>query len=346
MASPSYPAHPRPAGTRRFRKPLNGGLDVPTRHGWFQGHDGTRLFYCVEGEGPPLVFCYGMVCSSLHWTYQIQRLSTRHQAVWFDYRGHQNSETPADLSTLTIPSIAKDLGCLFDELKLPPAVLLGHSMGVNVVLEFYRQRPRDVAGMVLANGTAKRPLETLLNNTVIGHTFTLLSRLHDLSPRLFRGFWRNYLENPVIDAIVGIGGFNPHLTPPEDIRMYVKQISQMDPLVLLNLVANYDSYDATAWLHTIDKPTLILAGENDDVIPPAQQELLHQLIPGSRLATLAHASHCSQMDLPETVNAIIEEFLERAGISRRAEAEAASPSRESASPTTPPSRSRHQPSAS
>jgi pimeloyl-ACP methyl ester carboxylesterase len=292
------------------------------------------------------VFCYGLVCSSLHWTYQIERLRTRYRTIWFDYRGHQNSDLPQDLSTLTIPAIAKDLECLVQQLDLPPAVFLGHSMGVNVVLEFYRRRPDLVSGMVLANGTAKRPLETLMDNNVSGQSFKVLRALHDTSPRVFRALWTHYLENPVVNAIVGMGGFNLHLTPPEDVALYVRQISEMDPLVLLNLVDNYDTCDHTAWLHEVHVPTLILAGAKDQVIPLPQQELMHQLIPGSDLVVFPHGSHCSQMDLPEQVNTAIEHFLEKIGFMGARAAGEPNPPKETASPPIRPNPPPPPPSAS
>jgi len=80
-------------------------------------------------------------------------------------------------------------------------------------------------------------------------------------------------------TLVALGGFNPHLTPKEDIDLYVDQVMDMDPSIMINLIENYDSYDATSWLHTIEAPTLILSGEQDRITPLEEQELMHQLIP-------------------------------------------------------------------
>src|SRR3954468_3593169 len=109
MTIQSRPAGARKKSLRQRKEPL---IEVPSRHGYFKSFDGTRLFYSVEGQGKPLIFCYGLVCSSLHWTYQIQHFSRRYQAVWFDYRGHQNSDLPKDLDSLTVPNIAHDLEIL------------------------------------------------------------------------------------------------------------------------------------------------------------------------------------------------------------------------------------------
>lgn len=281
----------------------------PVTHGYIKSFDGTKIFYSVEGKGPPLVFCYGLVCSSLHWTYQIEYFQQRYRTIWFDYRGHQNSETPKDLTSLTLPNMARDLGVLLDELGIQDAILLGHSMGVNTVLEFYRQQPDRVRGMVLANGTPKPPLETLFRNNAFQAGFQLLKKLHAKSPEMVSLFWKLQKGNPLARSLIAFGGFNPHLTPQEDIQLYVDEVADMDPAIFIHLIGNYDTYDATAWLHTVKAPTLVIAGEDDHVVPVEQQELLSQLIPNSRFEVVRHGSHCPQMDLPDLVNLKIERFL-------------------------------------
>ncbi len=304
------PKWPRPRGARApfvaTREDHEG-----TRHGYLKSFDGTRIFYSKEGSGPPLIFCYGLVCSSLHWTYQIDYFRKNYSTIWFDYRGHQNSDTPEDMKSLTIPNIAADLGQVMDTLEIKDAVLLGHSMGVNIVLEFYRQQPTRTKGLILANGTSRRPLENLfhMNATEVG--FKLLRKFYDLSPKYFEKFWRSQGDNPITRAIVGRGGFNVHLSAPEDIEVYVKQVTSMDPRVFLNLIENYENADATSWLHEISVPTLIVSGEKDHMTPLKEQQLMHQLIPNSQLEIIKHGSHCAQMDLPDLVNSKIERFLKQ-----------------------------------
>ncbi len=303
----------RPSGSRKksLRDRLRPDTDVPTKNGYFRSFDGTKLFYSVEGEGKPLIFCYGLVCSSLHWTYQIEHFRKNYKTVWMDYRGHQNSEVPEDIGSLTLESLAKDLKLLLDELKIPDAVFLGHSMGVNVVLEFARLHPERVSGMILSNGTANRPLETLLNSNALVPGFRLLELLRDKSPALLKKIWTLQKGNPLVHRMIGFLGFNPHLTAKEDISLYVDQIAEMDPRVFLALIRSYDNYDGSTWLHTIKAPVRILAGQDDLIIPFQQQELLHQLIPGSEFELIRHGSHCPQMDLPDLVNSKIEEFLRK-----------------------------------
>lgn len=303
----------RPLGSRK--KSLNDRSRSPspvsTRSGYFRTFDGTKLFYSVEGEGKPVIFCYGLVCSSLHWTYQIEHFRQNYKTIWMDYRGHQNSEAPADYNSLTLESLAKDLKLLLDELKIKDAVLLGHSMGVNVVLEFYRLFPDRVAGLLLANGTPTRPLETLLHSNALIPGFQVLEFLAGKSPTLLKKLWKLQKGNPLVHRMIGMLGFNPHLTAKEDIALYVDQIADLDPKVFLTLIRNYDNYDGSSWLHTVKCPTRIIAGENDLIVPLARQELLHQLIPDSEFEVIRRGSHCPQLDLPDLLNSKIEEFFKK-----------------------------------
>lgn len=309
----------RPQGARREshaqrkrRTESSGAINEKpvVTHGYVRAEDGTKLFYSIEGKGKPLVFCYGLVCSSLHWTYQIEHFSRNHRAIWMDYRGHGNSEVPRDLKSLTVATLAGDLGIVLDELDVQDAVFLGHSMGVNVVLEFYRRQPHRVAGMVLANGTAKRPLDSIFRSNLLDSGFELLKKVHSKSPSLVEHLWRLQRNNPLARSIVALSGFNPHLTPRDDIQLYVQQVAEMDPSILIHLIEDYHRSDESSWLHRIVAPTLIIAGEQDKVTPLESQELLRQLIPGSRLELIRHGSHCPQMDLPDLVNLKIERFLE------------------------------------
>jgi len=306
----------RPKGARKISAK---GIPYPSerpnvRHGYFKGFDDTRLFYSTEGKGRPLVFCYGLVCSSLHWTYQIEHFRNSYQTIWYDYRGHRNSVLPKEASnTVTVTNIATDLACLLDELKIKDAVLLGHSMGVNIVLELLKQRPDLVQSIILSNGTAKRPLENLLHQNTFQTGFKLFKKLHEKLPRLVGYLMKNQKSSPLSKLLISLVGFNPHLTPSEDIDIYIQEISDIEPSVFFHLLESYERCDSTSWLHTIDVPTLLLGGTMDHMTPRAEQELMHQLISGSELEIFDYGSHCTTMDLPDLVNNRIEKFLKKIG---------------------------------
>ena len=276
---------------------------------FFKTFDGTKLFYSVEGKGPPLIFCYGLVCSKLHWSYQVEYFKKYYTVIWFDYRGHHNSDFPKSESDLTLGNIAHDLECLMDELNLKEAKLLGHSMGVNIVLELYKRAPHRVKAMILANGSARNPLETAFYSNLMQYLFPALDRIYRIAPKIVNLLWKAQGNSSLSHTLVAWAGFNPTLAKKSDIEQYVRMVSEMDIIVTLQLTKDYANYDSLSWLHTIKAPTLIIAGEKDMLIPREAQEMMHQLIPDSHFETIRNGSHCPQMDIPELVNIIIERFL-------------------------------------
>jgi pimeloyl-ACP methyl ester carboxylesterase len=301
--------HPRTRGARSsFREDAN-LCAYPLSFGSVKSFDGTPIFYCAEGEGPPLIFCYGIACSSLHWTYQIDELRKYYRCIYFDYRGHRNTPLPEDLNTLSLESSVKDMTAVLDFLDVKKAVILGHSMGVNVALEFAHAHPERVLGLVLANGTPKKPLDTLLGPGYMAPAFKALSYFQREKPDWVNAAWKVQEKTKVIGDALGRLGFNTALTEPGDIRTYARQIAELPPAVLTRMMENYQHSDSTPWLHEIKTPALILSGDKDIVTPPKTQKLMAQLMPNSELVNVRHGSHCSTLDLPEYVGLLIEKFL-------------------------------------
>lgn len=278
--------------------------------GFFKTYDGTRLFYQVEGSGPPLFFLYGLVCSKNHWVYQLEHFKKNYTTIWMDYRGHHNSALPENTSTITVENMARDAECLMDELGIKQVAALGHSIGVSTALALYHRAPSRVNSLVLANGCSRHPLENLLKTNISQFVHPLLFEMYKKAPKLMNLFWGSQKDNKLVQWIVGNLGFNTNLTKKEDIAIYIDGLAQMDMIVFLQLLKDYEEYDATPWLHQIHVPTMIIAGENDLITPRHNQELMHQLIQGSRYEVIPRGSHCPQLDLPGLVNITLDRFLE------------------------------------
>lgn len=326
---------PRPKGAHPlFHDP---GPPMPVTSGTFKSFDGEELFYCVEGEGKPLLFFYGLVCSSLHWTYQIEDLSRHYQCIWFDYRGHQHSPMPSDLGTLKLENCAKDAYALLDHLGIREAVVLGHSMGVNVALHHWELDRERVKGLVLANGTPTSPVSGASQRAAEA-AFRILRKTHHRTPGILEGIFRLSKDNLLLRAAVAMGGFNPTLIAWEDVRRYINGIADLDPEIFIQLVEDYSKTDQARFLTEIRANTLILAGERDNVVSRDRQELMHQLIEGSEYEVIRHASHCPQLELPEQVTRRIQDFLIAMGwMPKSASArEDSTPSMENANPANSP----------
>ena len=110
------------------------------------------IHYVVTGEGrPPIVFVHGFACAHTDWDAQVAHLSPRHQTVAVDMRGHGAS--PGSAAECSIERYGADVAEVMRALALPPAVLVGHSMGCRVVTEAALQAPAQTAGVILVDGS-------------------------------------------------------------------------------------------------------------------------------------------------------------------------------------------------
>src|ERR1700730_3210957 len=110
------------------------------------------IHHVVRGNGqPPVVFVHGFGCAHTDWDVQIAHLSPRLRTIAVDLRGHGASPgTAAECST---ERYGADVAEVMRALALPPAILVGHSMGCRVVTEAALQAPAQTAGVILIDGS-------------------------------------------------------------------------------------------------------------------------------------------------------------------------------------------------
>ena len=123
----------------------------------------SLIHHVVTGTGrPPLVFVHGFACAHADWDAQVAHFSPRHQTVAVDLRGHGAS--PGQPAACSIERYGADVAEVMRALALPPAVLVGHSMGCRVVIEAALQAPSHTAAVVLVDGSRFAPaMEAVLN---------------------------------------------------------------------------------------------------------------------------------------------------------------------------------------
>lgn len=291
---------------RRAAKPVTG---------YFRAHDKTRLYYVMDGpanastETPVICFCYGLACSKLQWKYQWQYFRKHYRVVYMDYRAHNRSNNPKSAKSVTIEQIAKDLNLLFDELNLKNVHLFGHSLGVNIILEAWRQNPTNIGSLALVCGTPRDPFETMFHHNFIQIVHRLTQKVFRLSPELLNFLWKKQASNRLNIELVKTVGFNRKYASPSDVSEYLQLVSSMQLKYFLHLSENFANYDCCYWLDEINVPTLIVGGDSDLITPLKTQKLMHKLIAGSQMEIVPEGSHCVQMEQKKTVNQILENFL-------------------------------------
>ena len=96
--------------------------------------DGAPVHFEVEGDGaPPLVFVHGWSCDRTYWRGQVGHFAQRHRVVAIDLAGH--GESGGDRTAWTMPAFGADVVAVIEQLGLDDPVLIGHSMGGDVIVE-------------------------------------------------------------------------------------------------------------------------------------------------------------------------------------------------------------------
>jgi pimeloyl-ACP methyl ester carboxylesterase len=109
--------------------------------------DGVAVRYEVLGSGTPaVVFVHGWSCDRRYWREQVDHVAERFTVVTVDLAGHGESGT--DRERFTMPAFGADVAAVADALGLAETVLVGHSMGGDVIVEAACLLPDRVRGLV------------------------------------------------------------------------------------------------------------------------------------------------------------------------------------------------------
>lgn len=109
--------------------------------------DGIRIAYETRGDGPlAIVFVHGWSCDRSYWKAQLEPISRRHTVVAVDLAGH--GESGFGRKDWTMAAFGGDVAAVVRQLDLRRVILVGHSMGGNVIAEAARQLPGRVIALV------------------------------------------------------------------------------------------------------------------------------------------------------------------------------------------------------
>lgn len=277
------------------------------------GPDGTRIFYERSGraEGVPVVLCDGIACDGFIWKYMRPVLEARYPIVHWHYRGHGRSGPPADLSRVGIDDHARDLHAVLDHVGVSRAVLVGHSMGTQVCLEAYRQRPSAVAGLGLFCGSYGRITRTFHGTDALVHWLPALIDFLESNPGLARALWSRGPASLYVAAARVMGEVDALRIRAEDMLPYFEHIATMEPSLFFRMVRAAGQHSAESLLSSVRAPTLVVAAERDTFTPVRYAEQMARQIPDAEILRVAGGSHTAVIEQPELVNRRVMDFLER-----------------------------------
>ena len=123
----------------------------------YANNEGVRIYYEVEGEGPPLVLMYGLMVNVGLWRHCgfVDLLSDGYRLILIDARGHGASDKPHDPEAYGLPLLVADVVAVLDDLDISKAHYLGFSMGGFIAYGIARYAPERFHSLII--GDARLP---------------------------------------------------------------------------------------------------------------------------------------------------------------------------------------------
>lgn len=290
-------------------------IERTTRDGTVPGLGGVPLHFTEVGRGEPaIVCCNGFGVSTFFWDYLVEHFSSTHRVITWDYRGHGRSGSPpnAEPGDFTIRALAEDLLRILKARRVRRAILVGHSMGCQVILEFWRHYRDRVAGLVPICGAYGSPFDTFMKlpRSIGVPVFRYLHFLGTRAPSvLFLGLQWTIRQPALLYGLGRAAGILPPTARYDDMHRYFRHLSEMRARTFWTLAGEMQNHSARPFLREIDVPTLVVAGESDLFSPLELSVHMSESIDGAELLVLPKATHTGLIEQPELINLRLEKFI-------------------------------------
>ncbi len=251
-----------------------------------------------DGDAPqlPVVFLHAFPYHSEMWVQQREALRGRARFIAFDARGLGTRKE--DTTAYMLEHTVDDLLALLDHLGIAKCVLVGLSMGGYAALRAVARAPERVHALVLANTQAAADADKGKLGRADG-----LRALHRDGAVAFVAAQLEKQLSPRTRSMV----------PKVAERLTELTRSETEAGIAAALVAIATRTDQVASLSEIRVPTMVIAGAEDVVTPPALAELLVDHIPNATLHVLAGAGHLSNLEAEEEFTRLLLAFVARLG---------------------------------
>ena len=251
-----------------------------------------QLYVEEHGRGEPLLLIEGLGQSIWAWREQVPVFAERFRTITYDTRGTGRSVVPTE--PYGIDDLAEDAA---DVLGGRTAHLVALSMGGYVALTLALARPELVRSLVLvgtgAGGPERVPREQWVRDAyaaAIGLPYEEYGRR--TLPLTFSGGWAERNGDRFEEILAARG---KHPTPEETLDAHIN--------------ACYGYYARGCEVERIDVPALVVHGDEDLIVPVENGRMLASRLPNARYVELPRVGHNVPIEVPETFNGLVLEFL-------------------------------------
>lgn len=251
--------------------------------------------YELEGEGKTIVFVHGLSDSLAYWKVLSENLKNDYQTLIYDLRGH--GESSDDDRNTTIDLYQEDLYQLLKSLNIENGVFVGLSLGGNVILDLAVNHPEMVNGLVVMSSFPEQD-EKLKN---------IFDDFDNAIDEGFVEFFDTILPYTLPDDIL-----EEHKELLENVKVEAAKTANIEG-IKKGINAGY-GFNLTDKLNEINAPTLVIAGEEDNLTTLDIQRKISDNIQDSELIVLEKTKHNILIgrNIEKVLN-IINDFMSKIG---------------------------------
>lgn len=267
--------------------------------------DGGSIHVIERGAGRPLLLVHGITLQAGVWAPQLHGLADRYRVLAMDVRGHGLSR--AGTAGFGRKVAAGDVATVLERLDLREAVIVGHSMGGMILMEFAGDFPdlldQRVAGLVFMDTAAYQvaPKVVLPVAKVLGGR---LRRRLDSGRSVPQ---RQMGEDDLSWVLTRLAfGSRPSARAVDQTRRFAAEVPQSTSLPSgIDLL----DHDARQALRATRTPSMVLVGSRDLLTPVYAARRIAEFLPGARFEVLKGAGHQLMQERPEEFARLLDDFV-------------------------------------
>jgi pimeloyl-ACP methyl ester carboxylesterase len=250
---------------------------------------GQKIHYVEAGTGPTVILLHGLGGSTQAWQFNIGALAEKYHVVAPDQIGFGKSDKP--LVNYRIRTYVDFLDQFCKQLKIDRATLVGNSMGGWIAAMFAASFPERVDKLVLVDAAGYAPPKDLDTRIFFGLNPTTREGMKVLVAKVF--YNKAFQTDAAIDMAIAA-----RLAAADGYT--INSITE-------SIIRGEDFLDDV--VKTIKRPTLLIWGRQDGLVPLTDGERLNKDIAGSKIVVFDQCGHVPNLEKPGEFNAALLKFL-------------------------------------